>query len=95
VRPIGRDVTLTLAGESPLRYFAGAPSVTVNAAGRPIARFNPSADFTQEILLPAGALAEAQGRVVIESDEWFMPAEREGSGDRRHLALRIYSFAVR
>jgi hypothetical protein len=95
VRPIGRDVTLTLAGESPLRYFADAPSVTVNAAGRPIARFNPSSDFTQDILLPADALAQAQGRVVIESDDWFMPAEREGSDDRRHLALRIYSFAVR
>jgi hypothetical protein len=95
VRPIGRDVTLTLTGESPLRYFARAPTVVVTSGGRPIARFNPSSDFTQDILLPAAALAEADGRVVVESDDWFMPAERDGSSDRRHLALRIYSFAVR
>jgi hypothetical protein len=95
VRPIGRDVTLTLAGESPLRYFAAAPTVTVTAGARPIARFSPSSDFTQEMVLPADALASADGRVVIESDDWFIPGERDGSADRRHLALRIYSFAVR
>ena len=91
VRPVGRDVTLTLAGESPLRYFDAAPAVIVSVAGREIARVNPSADFTPEIVLPADALAAADGRVVISSDKFFVPGEREGTADRRHLALRIYS----
>jgi hypothetical protein len=95
VRPVGRDVTLTLAGESPLLYYDTAPAVTVTLAGREVARFNPSADFTQEVVLPAGALAAAGGQVVIASDKFFVPAEREGSADKRHLALRIYSYAVR
>jgi hypothetical protein len=95
VRPIGRDVTLTLTGESPLRYFDAAPAVTVTVAGRQIARFNPSADFTQDIVLPADALASAGGRVVIESDKWFVPGQRGGPPDQRHLALRIYSYSVR
>jgi len=95
VRPVGRDVRLTLSGESPLQYFDAAPAVIISVAGREIARLNPSADFTQEIVLPADALAEADGRVAIISDKFFVPAERDGSPDKRHLALRIYSYAVR
>src|SRR5262249_55364051 len=38
VRPIGRDVRLTLSGESPLRYFDAAPSVRVSSGGRELAR---------------------------------------------------------
>jgi hypothetical protein len=94
VRPIGRDVTLTLAGESPLRYFDRAPVVKVTLGGREIARFQPASDFRESIVLPADALAAAGGRVAIESDQWFTPAGREGSADRRHLALRIYAFGV-
>ncbi len=95
VRPIGRDVTLTLSGESPLRYYDAAPAVTVTVGGATVARFSPSDDFTETIVLPADALASADGRVVIESDKWFAPGDRDGSADRRHLALRIYSYAVR
>jgi hypothetical protein len=95
VRPIGRNVTLTLSGESPLKYFDAAPLVVVSAGDREIARFNPSSDFTQSIAVPAAALAAADGRVVITSDKYFVPAEREGSQDQRHLALRIYSYSVR
>jgi 4-amino-4-deoxy-L-arabinose transferase-like glycosyltransferase len=95
VRPIGRDVTLTLAGESPLHDYDAAPTVTISIGGRQIARYQPSTDFTQDVVLPADALASADGRVVIESDKWFVPGEREGSGDQRHLAMRIYSWSVR
>ena len=95
IRPVGRDLTLVMDGESPLRYFDTAPVVTATAAGRQIGRFSPTADFKQELVIPADALAAAQGRVVIESDKWFAPGDRDGSGDKRHLALRIYSYAVK
>ena len=95
VRPIGRNVTLTFSGESPLRYFDSAPTVVVMVGDRELARFNPSSDFTQSIMIPAASLAAADGRVVLTSDKFFVPAEREGSQDQRHLALRIYSYAVR
>lgn len=95
VRPVGRDVTLTLVGESPLRYFDSAPSVRLTLAGQEVTRFSPTADFTQEVRLPGALLETADGRVVIESNLWFMPADREGSPDRRHLALRIYEVAAR
>jgi hypothetical protein len=46
-------------------------------------------------VLPADALASADGRVVIECDKWFVPGDRDAAADRRHLALRIYSLGVR
>jgi transmembrane protein TMEM260 (protein O-mannosyltransferase) len=95
VRPVGRDVRLTLSGESPLRYFDAPPAVIVRAGAREVARFSPSADFTESIVLPADALAVADGRVTISSDKMFVPAERRGAPDRRHLALRIYAYSVR
>ncbi len=95
VRPIGRDVTITLAGESPLKYFDAAPTVAVTVGSREVARFNPSSDFSREIVLPADALAEASGQVIVTSDKFFVPAERQVSPDQRHLALRIYSYSAR
>ena len=86
---------LTLSGESPLRYYDAAPTVIVALAGRELARFRPSADFTEQVVLPADALERANGQVVLTSDKFFVPAEREGAGDKRHLALRIYSYSVR
>jgi len=95
VKPVGRDVSLTVKGESPLRYFDRAPTVRVMVAGRETGRFNPSADFDQTVTLPASVLAEANGEVVLESDLWFRPADRGESLDQRHLALRIYAVGVR
>jgi len=95
VRPVGRNVTLTLSGESPLKYYDSAPAIAVAVGDREALRFSPSSDFTQEIVLPADALAAADGRVVITSDKFFVPAQREGSADQRHLALRMYSYSVR
>jgi hypothetical protein len=95
VRPVGRDVALVIAGESPLKYFPEAPQVRVVAAGVEIARFAPAADFAQTITVPAAALAAADGMVTIESSLWFTPAQRGESADQRHLALRIYSVEVK
>jgi hypothetical protein len=94
VRPIASDVTLTLTGESPLRYFDSAPLVGVSVGGQEIARFSPASDFTERVRLPAPALAANDGRVVVETDKWFVPAERSGAADKRHLGIRIYGVKV-
>ena len=59
VRPVGRDVTLTIAGESPLRYFDRAPKVRVVAAGIELAQFTPPAISRRTITIPAKALTLA------------------------------------
>jgi hypothetical protein len=85
---------LTLSGESPLRYYDAAPVVIVTVDGGEVARFRPSADFTEQVVLPADALERANGQVVLTSDKFFIPAERAGLADKRHLALRMYSYRV-
>jgi hypothetical protein len=93
VRPIGRPVTLHLAGESPRRYFDAAPRVRVTIGDREIAAFDPSTDFDQAMTLPADLLAAAHGRVTVESSKFFVPSAA-GAADQRHLALRIYRVSV-
>jgi hypothetical protein len=94
VRPIGRQVTLRLTGENPLRYFDQAPHVRVTVSGREVGAFDPAGDFDQTVVLPADALETAHGRVTIESSKFFVPGGASGGGDRRHLALRIYLVSV-
>jgi hypothetical protein len=93
VRPIGRDVTLHIAGEDPRRYFKVTPHLRVVVAGREIAAFDPAGDFDLQATIPAGALAAANGRVTMETSTFFVPGGASG-GDQRHLALRIYRVGV-
>jgi hypothetical protein len=95
VRPVGRDVTVVITGESPRKYFDSTPEVRILAGAVEAGRFAPAADFSQQITIPAQALAAAEGMVTVESSLWFSPAQRGESADQRHLALRIYSVVVR
>jgi hypothetical protein len=91
VRGVGRDVTLILSVESPLRYFPAPPALEMTVGGQTVARLAPSGDFTWEVRIPAALLPDANEEVVIRSDNSFMP----GNGDDRNLALRVYSIEVR
>lgn len=99
VRPVGKPVTLRLTGESPARYFDATPHVRIvagagGAGDKEILAFDPAADFEQSVTLPADLLAAMNGRISIESTKFFVPAQRGGPPDQRHLALRIYSLHV-
>jgi hypothetical protein len=91
----GRDVRVSLTGESPLRYFDEAPTVSVSVGERRVESLEPRADFTHEVLIPADALDRAGGRVTIETSRSFVPDEVSGNGDRRRLGLRIWETTVR
>jgi hypothetical protein len=93
IRPAGRPLTLRLAGENPLRYFDAAPHVRVTIGGREIGAFDPAADFEQTFTVPPDLLEAAGGKVTIETSNFFIPGGN-GSGDRRHLALRVYRVSV-
>lgn len=94
IRPVGRDVTLRLSGESPLRYYDAAPHVRVLIGNREVVTVDPSSDFDHAITLPADLIAAANGRVTVESSKFFVPGGAGGTGDRRHLALRVYRVSV-
>jgi hypothetical protein len=89
-----RDVTLRIAGESPLRYFDRIPQVVVRAGPEVLARRAPDGDFDWRIRVPADALERAGGVVTLETDLSFVPDDRVGSGDRRRLGLRIFEFSM-
>ena len=93
-RATGRDVMLRIAGESPRRYYDRPVHLTVSAAGETVATLELSRDFAADVRLPAALLARAGGRLTLSSDQMFVPGDREGTADRRHLALRIYSVAT-
>jgi hypothetical protein len=87
-------VRITMRGESPLRYFARAPTVKVTAAGETIAQFQPSDDFEWSVTVPGGALARSDGAIAIETDPVYLPGQVEGTSDERHLGLRIFDLRV-
>lgn len=91
----GQDLELVIRGESPLRYFRTPPEVIVRAGIVRLATFRPDADFEWVVPIPSAALAKNGGRITLESEHWFIPNEVTGNGDRRRLALRIYSAEIR
>jgi hypothetical protein len=95
VHAAGRDQTLRIAGESPLKYFDRPPTVTVRAGEHVLIRFAPAGDFTQEIGVAASLLESAGGLLVIETDRTFVPAETGASPDRRRLGLRLFEVSLR
>jgi len=62
----------------------------VRIGDRAIGRWTVRNQFAVQTQIPAAAAAEGETAVVIESDQFFVPAERSRrTADRRHLALHI------
>lgn len=88
------DIELIATGESPLKYFDVAPTVVIRAGATEIARYTPDRAFDWRIRVPIAVLSAAQGRISIDTDKIFTPAELGTSGDRRELGLRFYEMRV-
>lgn len=87
-------VTLTIRGESPLKYVDAPPSVQVIAGGRTIAEFHPADDFEWQVRVPADAVLRSGGVIAIETNRVYLPGAAEGTGDARRLGLRIFDLQV-
>ena len=94
VHNAGRDLTLRLTGDSPLKYGDRIPTVTVRSNTQVLGQISPDREFVWDVPLPAAALSNAQGEVIIESDVTFVPDEVTGNGDRRPLGLRIFEVSL-
>jgi hypothetical protein len=90
----GRQLTLRLAGPSPLEYLTKAPTITVRAGDRVLGTLVPTEDFVMEVRVPADALAQASGLLTLETDLTFVPDDRLHNGDRRPLGLRIFAASL-
>jgi hypothetical protein len=94
VHHAGRDVRVRIRGESPLRYFDEPPVVRLLAGGAPLGEWHPSDDFAWEVAVPAAAIDRAGGTLTLTTSQTFVPAAREGGGDRRRLGLRVYGVEI-
>ncbi len=86
-----RPVSVRLQIESPLRYFESAPTVRLTAAGSVLTELHPTENTVMQATVSPEMLAAARGRIVIETDRVWVPAERISSSDRRRLGLRVFA----
>jgi len=92
---VDRDVILQVAGESPMKYFVRPTRVAVKVGDQAVFSQGVAEDFAWSIKVPSSALAQSGGRITIESDQSFRPADRGQNADHRSLALRIYSVTLK
>jgi hypothetical protein len=86
-------VAVTLRVEPPRRYFDDDPAVRVTAGDRTIGE----TDFRTplwSVIVPLDALQAAGGRVTIHTNRTFVPRDRQGNADQRHLGLRVLSIDI-
>jgi hypothetical protein len=87
-------VTLTLRGESPLKYVGQPPTVRVTAAGRTVAQLSPTDDFSWTVSVSRETVDAAQGAIAVETDRVYLPGPAEGTTDARRLGLRLFEIRV-
>jgi hypothetical protein len=85
------DVTLRVTGESSLRYFPRPSRLSIVVADQVIAVIELGRDFTTDVRVPAALITKSGGQIAFLADQMFIPGDREGTADRRHLAVRLYS----
>jgi hypothetical protein len=85
----GHALTLSLTGET--GPFTSPSRVTVTVGGRILARWTVGHEFRVSARIPADALAGDQTEIAVETDQFFVPAERSWrTRDRRRLGLRVF-----
>ena len=87
-------VSVTLRVEPPRHYFDADPAVQVTAGDRTIGETGFQATPLWSVIVPLDALQAANGRVTIRTNRTFIPRDREGNSDQRHLGLRVLSVNI-
>lgn len=88
-------VELSLRIESPRRYFDRPSNVQLRAGARLLRSMSVLQDQDVSLQIARDALDESGGTVTIETDQTFVPAERDNVSDRRRLGLRIFDVTIR
>jgi hypothetical protein len=85
---------LSMRGET--EGFSRPTRITVRVGDRVVAQSTVNSRFTIQAEIPADLLTGDETAIVVESDQFFVPAERSRrTQDRRHLALRVYEVQLR
>jgi hypothetical protein len=89
-----QGVRLRLRGESPLKYFDQPPTVRVVAGGRVVAEMRPEDDFDWTVAIADEDVRASDGRLELTTSPVYVPAQAEGTSDRRQLGLRLFAIDV-
>jgi hypothetical protein len=90
----GRALSLSLSGET--EGFSRSTQLTIRAGDRVLAQVAVGSPFSVRTEVPADLPAADETAIIVESDQFFVPAERSRRTlDRRHLALRVYDVQIR
>jgi hypothetical protein len=90
----GRALMLSLTGET--GPFASPSNVRAMSGDRVLARWTVGREFSVSAPIPADALKDDEGEIILETDQLFVPAERSWrTRDRRRLGLRVYDCQLR
>ena len=87
-------VAITLRVETPRRYFDGPVRVRLLAGDTVVAETDLATSDVWRVVVPAAALEAASGRVTVETNRTFVPADRSGERDARRLGLRVFGVNV-
>ncbi len=87
-------VVVAIRVERPRRYFDGDPTVRLMACDTLIGQTNFRETELWSVMVPIDALQGCKGRLTIVTDRTFVPAERGGAADRRHLGLRVFGVNI-
>ena len=87
-------VAITIRVERPRRYFDDDPVVRLVAGDRVLGETQFRETDLWSVTVPLEALQATRGRVTIETNRTFVPAEQGGPADRRHLGLRVFGINI-
>jgi hypothetical protein len=89
-----RPLRLSMRGET--EGFSRPTRITVRVGDRVVAQSTANGRFVVQADIPADLLTGEETAIGVESDQFFVPAERSRrTQDRRHLALRVYEMQLR
>jgi hypothetical protein len=89
-----RPVAVTLAVESPRRYFDSDPQVRLRAGDQVVGETTFANEDVWRVVVPLEALQRSNGRVTIETNQTFVPADTRSAPDQRRLGLRVFGVNV-
>jgi hypothetical protein len=81
---------LKLVIEGDVEGFWRSSHLRVSTGDRELGRWTVNGPFVADAEIPAEAIVDGAVSLIVESDQFFVPAERSRrSLDRRHLAVRV------
>lgn len=88
------QVVVSMNVESPQRYFEEPVSVRLLAGDRLVGETTFAESDLWRVVVPHDALQAADGRITLETNQTFVPADKTGGDDRRRLGLRVFGVNI-